>query len=632
MHGDRERNIRAGEVMLQTEMMVYVDYKQLYEEQLAKNAGLETLVATLRKENHNLRLSDARLPNSGYDWLINLQYRNKAMGAQLKDFKSGETYVKMQADHKAALAAKDRDIKKLKLELADAHRQVVDVRKIYETIEADLLKEHAKEVLRLNSVTKALEKKLLETQIMLDAERVKFREKCKELYEVKTALEEEQGKNQKLHAQINRDFENSSLSSSQKPNYKKITNNRERTGKKPGGQPGHEGHSIKPHTPTNIVNIPVPDIYSDIEKFEPTGRVITKQVVDIELNLIVNEYRTPEYRNKSTGQFVHAEFPAGAVNAVNYGGKIKSLAFLLNNRYNVATEKVSELISELTHGELNISTGMINGLAKEFSKKTEAEQKKAYADILLSPVMNVDLTTAKVNGKQMYVLVCATPAGILYFAKEHKGHASVQGTPVFEYFGILVHDHDTTYYKYGTLHQECLEHILRYLKDSMQNEPNLTWNAQMRELIRGMIHFRNGLGLEPKKNPDKLFPEKVKGFERRYDEILELAKREYEYEPPSKYYLEGMNLYERMEKYKSSHLLFLHDWRVPHTNNLSERLLRIFKRKQHQMMTFRSFENLEYFCNVLGPIEMMRGAGKNLYEGAAEIFERPVKKAGRAAS
>jgi len=614
--------------MLQTEMVVYVDYKQLYEELRAKHAEQETLIASLRKENHVLRLSDARLPNSGYDWLMNLQYRNKAMSAQLKDFKSGEIYVKMQSDHKSALAEKDREIKKLKLELADAHRQVVDVRKIYETIEADLLKEHARELSKKNSEIKALEKKLLETQIMLDTERAKYREKCKELYEVKTELDEEQGKNMKLQAQINRDYENSAIPSSQKPNHKKITNNREKTGKKPGGQPGHKGYSIKPHTPTNVINIPAPGIYGDIEKYEPTGRVITKQIVDIELNLIVNEYRTPEYRDLKSGMYVHAELPAGAVNAVNYGGKIKSLAFLLNNRYNVATEKVSELISELTHGELNISTGMINGLAKEFSKKTEAEQKKAFVDIQLSPVMNVDLTTATVNGKQMYVLVCATPNGILYFAKEHKGHASVEGTPVFDYFGILVHDHDTTYYKYGILHQECLEHILRYLKDSIQNEPNLTWNIKMRELIREMIHFRNGLGPTPKKNPDKLFPEKVKGFERRYDEILELAKQEYEYEPPSKYYEDGMNLYERMEKYKSSHLLFLHDWRVPHTNNLSERLLRIFKRKQQQMMTFRSFENLEHFCNALGPIEMMRSAGKNLYEGAAEIFERSAKKAG----
>ena len=50
----------------------------------------------------------------------------------------------------------------------------------------------------------------------------------------------------KLTAQINKDFENSSLPSSlQGPRKKKIPNSRVRTGRKPGGQPGHKGHAAK---------------------------------------------------------------------------------------------------------------------------------------------------------------------------------------------------------------------------------------------------------------------------------------------------------------------------------------------------------------------------------------------------
>ena len=40
-------------------------------------------------------------------------------------------------------------------------------------------------------------------------------------------------------AQINRDYENSSIPSSKAVRRKKITNNREKTGRRPGGQPGH---------------------------------------------------------------------------------------------------------------------------------------------------------------------------------------------------------------------------------------------------------------------------------------------------------------------------------------------------------------------------------------------------------
>lgn len=53
-----------------------------------------------------------------------------------------------------------------------------------------------------------------------------------EIYDLKTKLEEEQGKKQQLLAQINRDYENSSIPSSKKENRKKIANSREKTDKK----------------------------------------------------------------------------------------------------------------------------------------------------------------------------------------------------------------------------------------------------------------------------------------------------------------------------------------------------------------------------------------------------------------
>ncbi len=93
---------------------------------------------------------------------------------------------------------------------------------------------------------------------------------------------------------------------------------------------------------------------------------------------------------------------------------------------------------------------------------------------------------------------------------------------------------------------------------------------------------------------------------KRYDSILEEAGEEYEYIPPSKYYREGYNLYRRMVKYRSAHLLFLHDMEVPHNNNLAERLLRAYKRKQNQVMSFRSDESIDYLCQSMSMLLSMR--------------------------
>jgi hypothetical protein len=179
----------------------------------------------------------------------------------------------------------------------------------------------------------------------------------------------------------------------------------------------------------------------------------------------------------------------------------------------------------------------------------------------------------------------------------------------------MVHDHDRTFYNYGSGHQECLSHLLRYLKDSMNNEPNLTWNKHMRGLLQEIIHYRNSI------NPDiDSGPLKVMEYEDRYQSLLELARVEYEYEPPSKYFMDGFNLFIRLRDYKDNHLLFLHDKRVPASNNLSERLLRTFKRKQKQSMTFRDFDSLGYLCDSLGLIESMRTQRNNLFLGVSAIF------------
>ena len=421
-----------------------------------------------------------------------------------------------------------------------------------------------------------------------------------------------------------RDYENSSIPSSQKPNGKKITNNREKTGKKPGGQPGHKGHARKKHAPTNRIDIPAPEKYAGNPDFRPTGRIITKQLVSV--NVVVDEYATPEFRNVHTGQRAHAEFPAGVVNDVNYAGSVKAFAYLLNNRCNVSVKKVADLLAELTGGELKISTGMINGFSGELSRKTEVEQKKAFANILLSPVMNLDFTSARVNGKNVNVLICATPMVVMYFAREHKGHEGIKGTPAEVFLGAMIHDHDVTFYSYGLTHQECLEHVLRYLKDSMDNESDLKWNRQMRVLIQEMIHFRNALDPGAGMNPDQADPEKVKQFEARFDETLNLAQDEYQYEPPSKYYLAGFNLYKKLRKYRDNHLLFLHDIRVPPTNNLSERLGRVFKRKQAQVMAFRSWNGLDNLCSSLGLIASLDSQGKSLFESVSSVFDMRIDR------
>lgn len=417
----------------------------------------------------------------------------------------------------------------------------------------------------------------------------------------------------KLKAQLNRDHENSSIPSSQKPFHKKIKNSRQKTDRKPGGQPGHVGHK-RPHLePTAPVVDLQPDsaILSDPDYY-PTGKFITKQVVDIEVKVTVTEYRSQIYRSRSTGKRYHAPFPAEAVNDFNYGPKTKALAFLLNNYCNVSIDKTCELIRGITGDKIILSKGMVNSLSLKFSRDTEAERSKIYSMLLKAPSMHTDFTSGRVNGQNVQIILCANQDEMLYFLREHKGHEGIKNTPVAEYQQILIHDHDVTFYKYGSDHQECLAHVLRYLQDSIDNEKDLTWNTQMKSFLSGIIH--------QVKRDRNLSEQEIASFEAKYDEILILAEKEYTLHPPGKYYPEGYNLYERMCKFKHNHLLFLRHPDLEYTNNLAERSLRKLKRKLKQAVTYRSIQSIEALCNCLGIIETGRLRGGNLFSICEEVF------------
>lgn len=164
--------------------------------------------------------------------------------------------------------------------------------------------------------------------------------------------------------------------------------------------------------------------------------------------------------------------------------------------------------------------------------------------------------------------------------------------------------------------EDMLAHVLRYLKGSMDNEPDRIWNKDMHSLVQEMIHFRNRLQLS-----EELDPCKVSEFEERYRKILETARKEYEDVPANDYYRDGYNLFLRMEKYMQNHLLFLHDLRVPATNNEAERLLRNYKRKQAQAVTFRSFESIDYLCQCMSMLVLMRlEEPENIFDRVSRIF------------
>ena len=555
---------------------------------------------------------------SEYIWF--LKFRNSVLRRQVKSYQNGNAFKRLRDDYETIIHKKDVQIKMLEHDVAKAQNETVSSRKAWSDVFDDLEKEHKKELDEKDREIARLKERILEVERQRDSALDKARDKQLEIYRIGTELEEVKGKNKKLTAQVNKDFENSSIPSSlQKSGRKKIPNGRVKTEKKRGGQPGHKGHYLKALKPTETHMLPDPEKYVADPDYYATGKIIRRQKIEISLEICVKEYAAREFRSRINGSRVHAEFPDGFTNKVNYDSSIKAFAFLLSNECNVSCGKIKQLLGDLSEGSIQMSEATINGLSEEFSSKTEPEKQDILSKIMTSPVLNTDFTNANVDGKTKQVLIIASPSkdAAMFIARDNKGHKGIIGTPLEHYVGTMVHDHATEFYKYGMRHQECAQHNCRYAIGSIENEPDLTWNKKMHKLIKKMLHYRNSLGKD-----DALDEKKVAAFEKKYDEILELAENEYLDNPPNDYYREGYNLYKRLVKYKESELLFLHDKAVPANNSLAERLARVFKRKQKQMMVFRSRDNLEYTCDSLEILYTIKFEEGNLYYRVSDIFSR----------
>lgn len=553
-----------------------------------------------------------------------LLFKYTVMKKKVEAFESGEKYVRMQEE----IDKRDRRIKALESEItklkAKAEKEKEKIRDEWIKVCDDVNKEADKKIAKTEKEKKKAENEKFAALRKHDEALDKLHLKNIELYEVKTQLEEAQEKIKLLTSQCKKDYTNSSKSSSMSPNHKKISNNRVPSGKKPGGQKGHPHYGRKRRKPDQEIEIPAPEKFKNSKEYKPTGRMIRKQLVIAQVNTRVIEYLTPEFQEKKTGKKVHAAFPEGIKDDVNYDGTVKALAYLLTNECFVSIDKTRTFLKEISNGSIDLSNGMICNLSREFSEKTKAERELIFKGLISSDSMHADFTFGRKYGKQATVLICSSDDLALYQAKDKKGIEGVKGSPVEVYQGTVISDHESTFLNYGTRHQECLVHIERKLREIMEMESEKTWAADMLGWIQKTIHYWK----EVRSAKEPYDAGRVEEFMQEYDKIVATAKDQYEYEPPSKMFRDGYNLYRRLEDDKEGHVLFLKDISVEPNNNKAEQLARQFKRKAKQVMCFRSDGGVEYFCDGLSVLNTLKARGENLYVAISSKFNTLVDGSG----
>lgn len=417
--------------------------------------------------------------------------------------------------------------------------------------------------------------------------------------------------NARLKSIINNDSSNTSLppSKDQKDGKPANTyNGRQKSGRKAGGQKGHKGTTL---TKAEVEEkIRSGKCQHEIKRIGDTAssRYITKYVIDLNVKTRITEIRI--YADKEGKFHVPLEYRSD----VTYGENVKALTVALYSEGVMSNDRIASFLNAASGEELKLSEGSVYGFCKKLADASQTSIQHLEDNLLNEHVVATDATTVTVNGKQKYIRNFSIGNTVLYRAMNSKSIPALRKLSFLQkYTGILVHDHETALYHFGTGHAECNVHLLRYLRKNTQETGN-KWSGEMSALLCEMNNERKKAGISA------FSEEQIKEYERKYTELLSVGREENKM-TRYKYAQKGeKTLINRMEKYKKNHLLFLRDFSIPFDDNISERDLRKAKNRQKMAGGFRKESGNEMYCSILTIIETLKKREMGMIENLKKLF------------
>lgn len=402
-------------------------------------------------------------------------------------------------------------------------------------------------------------------------------------------------------------------------------NLREKTERRPGGQLGHPGHTLKMSTaPDTIVVHSVQQCANCLVPLQEqeVGSIIRRQEWDLPpLRLLVTEHQGEVKRCKSCGHKNVGQFPAHIQAPVQYGAGVKAFVVYLREAQHLPYERTQQLFVELfkqSISEATIQTAQGHCQRAIAPVLIEIEQQLCQAG-----VTHHDETGLRVEGKLRWCHVACTPNLTRYILHTKRGKEGMDAMGVLpQHAGqVAVHDYFSSYSKYpDVLHAFCNAHVLRELIGFAEDKHNPQRFAKEMILLLQVLKARVEQAQHPTK-PMSLNADDIDGFMKRYDEIVEKGWQDNPLPEPSGKRKRGrpkktdeQNLLARLKEHKPEQLRFLTDWRVPFDNNQAERDLRMVKLQQKISGSFRTVAGASQFLDIRSYLSTARKRGYSMLE------------------
>jgi transposase len=393
----------------------------------------------------------------------------------------------------------------------------------------------------------------------------------------------------------------------------RTTSLREGSGKKPGGQKGHPGETLRrsevpdavvEHYPEACAKCGAP--LSAAMASEP----IARQVFDLPQPqpLMVTEHRVHACCCAACGSQTRAAFPEGVNAPVQYGKRIASFVLYLMHYQLLPEKRLCVLMADLFG--VTLSSATIARMSQDCARRFEGFADAVRDRVASAPVKHMDETGFRVAARTQWLHIASTIFLTFYRISSRRGSLLERVT------GIVVHDHWQPYYTLsGVLHALCNAHHLRELKALVDIDKE-DWARRMQRLLRRAAHLAKLAG----ERSLSLKPQMIVLIERCYDAILADGLAFHAAKPVlqragsrgRKPQRVGHNLLLRLLTRKQDVLRFLADPNVPFSNNLAERDARMMKLRQKISGGFRSAQGAQDFATIRSLLSTARKQGWNM--------------------
>lgn len=425
-----------------------------------------------------------------------------------------------------------------------------------------------------------------------------------------------EGENATLRAKLDTNSGNSSKPpSSDGPGVRPHPKSqRVRSGRQPGGQPGHTGHSlqlvdtpdeVRLHTPTHCSGCG--HSLADV----PALRWERRQVVDLPpIRARVIEHRAGTTCCPDCGTTTSGGFPAGVAAPVQYGPGVATLAVYLTQEQLLPVARTGAVLAEVFG--CPVSEGTIERAVADCHAQLADAEAAITQGVIAAPVGHFDETGVNLNGTTAWLHVASTARLTCYAVHRKRGRAAMDAIGVLPRFrGRAVHDGLTSYRQYDQCaHALCNAHHLRELT-FVEEQLGQGWAKDLKGVLGAIKQAVD----DARSHGMTSLPADVRhAFVRRYDAALAAGAQANPPPPPTgtrgrpKRGKAG-SLVDRLRDHQDATLAFMTDFAIPFDNNQAERDIRMTKVREKISGCFRTTTGAERFCRIRGYISTLRKQG-----------------------